>query len=57
MQQDTFYPQQDYEQLDLNEKSRRYIIGWSVRDGKVTNHSFWFQIGFFQPKVDKIYFI
>ena len=35
VQQDTFYHQQDYEQVNLYKKLRFYIIGRSLRDEKV----------------------
>ena len=36
VRQDTFYPHQDYEQVNFYKKSRLFIIGGSLRDGKVT---------------------
>ena len=38
MQRDNFYPHQDYEQVNIYENSRSYIIGWSSRDEKVTTY-------------------
>ena len=35
VQQDTFYHHQDYDQVNFYQKWRLYIIGWSVRDGKI----------------------
>ena len=35
-QQDTFYPHQNYEQVSLYKKSRLFIIGRCIRDGKAT---------------------
>ena len=36
VQQDTFYPHKDHEQVNFYRKPRLYIIGRSLRDGKVT---------------------
>ena len=36
MQQDTFSPDQDYEQVKFHKKSRLFIVARSVRDGKFT---------------------
>ena len=33
--QDTFYPHQDYEQVNLYKKSSLYFIGWSLRNWKI----------------------
>ena len=33
--QDTFYPHQDYEQVDFHKKSIVYFIGWSLRNWKI----------------------
>ena len=38
VQQDTFYPHHGYEQVSFYKKSRLYINGRSLRDGKVTNY-------------------
>ena len=35
VQRDTFYPQQEYEEVTFDKKSRLYNIGSSLRDGKV----------------------
>ena len=35
MQEDTFYPRQEYEQVNFYKKSCLYIVGRSVGDGKV----------------------
>ena len=38
MQQDTFYPHQDYERGNFYKKSRLVIVGRSLREGKVTTY-------------------
>ena len=35
LQQDTFYPHQDYEQVDFYKKSSLYFIAWSFRNWKI----------------------
>ena len=35
VRQDTFYPRQDYEQVNFYKKSSIYFIGWSFRNGKI----------------------
>ena len=35
VRQDTFYPHQDFEQVNFYEKSSLYIIGWSLRNWKI----------------------
>ena len=34
VRQDTFYPHQDYEQINFYKKSSLYFIGWSFRNWK-----------------------
>ena len=57
LQQDTFHPRQDYEQVTFYKRSHLYIIGWSVRDGNSQLIYNWLKIGIFQPKFDKIYIL
>ena len=57
MQQDTFYPHLDIEQVNFYKKKRLYIIGSSLRDGKVTTYLQFLINGTFQPTFDKIYFL
>ena len=33
--QDTFYPRQDYEQVNFDKESSIYFIGWSFRNWKM----------------------
>ena len=35
VQQDTFYPRQDYEQVNFYKKLSLYFVGWSVRNCKI----------------------
>ena len=35
VRQDTFYPHQDYEQVNFYKKSSLYFIGWSFRNWKI----------------------
>ena len=53
---DTFYPRQDYEQVNFYKKSSLYFIGWSFRNWKFAVYLQMVKIGTFQPKFDKIYF-
>ena len=54
MRQDTFYPSQDYEQVNFYKKS---LFHWLVlpKTGKSQLIYNWLKIGTFQPKFDKIY--
>ena len=56
MRQCTFYPHQDYEKVNFYKKSSLYLIGWSVRNCKITACLQLAKIGKNQPKLDKIYF-
>ena len=38
VQQDTFYPLQDYEQINFYKKSSLYFIGWTFRNWKISAH-------------------
>ena len=39
VRQDTFYPHKDYERVRFYKKLRLFIIGRTLRDGKVTTYS------------------
>ena len=56
VQQDTFYPRQDKEQVKFYKNSQLCFIVCSVRDEKVTHSLKLAQNWTFQPKLDKIYF-
>ena len=56
VRQDTFYPHQDYEQVNFYKKSSLYFIGWSFRNWKIAAYLQLVKIGTFQPEFDKIYF-
>ena len=40
LQQGTFYPQQDFEQINFHKKMCLYIVRQSVRDGKLITYSY-----------------
>ena len=56
MQQDTFYPHKNYEQVSFYEQSRIFIVGGSVQIRKDPLTFDWLTNATFQPKVDKNYF-
>ena len=56
VQQDTFYPRQHYEQVNLYKKSSLYFMVGPSETGKSQPIYNWLKIGTFQPKFDKIYF-
>ena len=56
MRQDTFYPHQDYEQVNFYKKLSLYFFGWSFRNWKIAACLQLVKIGTFQPKFDKFYF-
>ena len=35
VRQDTFYPREDYEQVNFYKKSSLYFIGWSIRNWEI----------------------
>ena len=53
VQQVKFHPHQNYEHVDVNKQSRLYIIGRSLRDGKVTTYLQLAQNCNFHLKLDK----
>ena len=56
VRQDTFYPHQDYEQVNVYKISSLYFIGWSFQNWKFASSLQLAQIGTFKSKFDKIYF-
>ena len=56
VRQDTYYPHQDYEQVNFYKKSSLYFFGWYLQNGKIAAYLQLAKNGTFQPKFDKIYF-
>ena len=56
VQQDTFYPHQDYEQVNFYKKLQPFIIGRPLRDGKVKTYLQMARKWNLSTKFDKIYF-
>ena len=56
VRQDTFYPHQSYEKGNFCQKSRFISLVGPPETGKTQFFYNWLDIGFFQPKFDKIYF-
>ena len=56
VRQDTFYPQQDYEQVIFYKKSSLFSMVGPSETGKSQLFYNWLKIGTFQPRFDKIYF-
>ena len=54
--QDTFYPHQDYEQVNFYKKSQFISLVGPSETGKAKLNYNWLKIGTFQPKFDKMYF-
>ena len=57
VQQDTFYPHQDYEQVFFYKKMRLHTIGRSLRDGESQLIYNWLKNGNFLTTFDKNYFL
>ena len=56
VRQDTFYPHQDYEQVNFYRKSSLYFIGWSFRNWKIAADLQLAKNWNISTKFDKIYF-
>ena len=57
MRQNTFYPHQDYEQVNFYKKNRVFIpLVGPAETGKMQPIYIWLKIGTFRPKFDKNYF-
>ena len=54
MQQVTFCPHRDFEQVNFSKKLYFSIVGQSVRDVTVTTYLQMTQIGLFQPSLTKL---
>ena len=55
VRQDTFYPHQDYEQVNFYKRPSLYFIGWSFRSWKVAAYSQLARNWNISTKFDKIY--
>ena len=56
LRQETFYPHQDYEQINFYKKSSLISLVGPSKTGKSQRIYNWLKIGTFQTKCDKIYF-
>ena len=56
VRQDTFYPHQDYEQINMNKKSSFFTMVGPSETGESQLIYIWLNAVTFQPKFDKIYF-
>ena len=56
VRQNTYYPHQGYEQVNLYKKSSFISLVGPSENGKLQLIYNWLKIGTFQPKFDKIYF-
>ena len=53
VQQDKYYPHQDYEQGFFPKRQSLYLIDRSIRDKKVSTYLRWLKLGTLQKKCDK----